>query len=171
MEIFLRTFAVYLFLLLILRLAGKRSLSDVSTFDFVLLLIIGEATQNALIGTDYSVVNGMAVIVTLVMLDLGLSMLKRRFKSIEKITEGTPLVLVDHGKALENYMKKTHVTDGEILQSARELQGLERMDQIKYAVLEPNGGISIIPMEPQMEEMLDRRIEQALSRLAAKNET
>ena len=146
-------------------------MSEVSTFDFVLLLIIGEATQNALIGTDYSVVNGMAVIVTLVLLDLGLSMLKRRFNIVEKITEGTPLVLVDHGKVLEDYMKKAHVTDDEILQSARELQGLERMDQIKYAVLEPNGGISIIPMEPQMEEMLDRRIEQALSRLAAKSET
>jgi uncharacterized membrane protein YcaP (DUF421 family) len=165
METFLRTLTIYLFLLFLFRVTGKRTLSEISTFDFILLLIIGEATQNALIGEDYSLVTGMSVILTLGMLDLGLSVLKKRYKTIEKITEGTPLVLVSHGEVLEDYLAKTHVTEDDILQSARISQGLERMAQIKYAVLEPSGGISIIPMELDIEEKLDRRIHAALLRV------
>ena len=107
----------------------------------------------------------MSVILTLGLFDLGLFMLKKRYKTIEKITEGTPLVLVSHGKMLDEYMAKTHVTEDDILQSARINQGLERMAQIKYAVLEPSGGISIIPMDSDIEEKLDRRIHAALLRI------
>lgn len=165
MEIFLRTLSIYLFLLVLFRITGKRTLSEISTFDFILLLIIGEATQNALIGEDYSLVAGMSVILTLGMLDLGLSMLKRRSKTIEKITEGTPLVLVSQGRMLKEHMAKTHVTEADILQSARLNQGLACMAQIKYAVLEPSGGISIIPMESNIEEKIDRSIQAALEQL------
>ncbi|WP_019143279.1 DUF421 domain-containing protein [Noviherbaspirillum massiliense] len=165
METILRTAGVYLFLLVLFRLTGKRTLSEISTFDFILLLIMSEATQNALIGEDYSVVTGMAVILTLVMLDLGLSVLKRKSYVVERITEGVPLVLVDHGKVLEYRMKKTHVSHADILQAARTTQGLERMDQIKYAVLEPSGGISVIPMEPDSDEKLEQRIRQALAKV------
>lgn len=163
METVLRSIGVYLFLLVLFRLTGNRTLSEISTFDFVLLLIISEATQNALIGEDYSVVTGMAVILTLVMLDLGLAMLKAKYNTLEKFAEGTPVVLVDHGKLLEERMRKTHVTCADILQSARMSQGLERLDQIKYAVLEPSGGISIIPVE--QDQMLEQKIERALARV------
>jgi uncharacterized membrane protein YcaP (DUF421 family) len=166
MEIVLRTFTIYLFLLLIFRLTGKRTLSQLSTFDFILLLIISEATQNALIGEDYSVVTGMAVILTLVMTDLGLSLLKKKYDALDKITEGVSIVIVDRGTMLEDRMKKERIAQEDILRAARASQGLERIEQIKYAVLEPSGGISIIPMDPNMEEMLDRRIEAALIRLA-----
>ncbi len=165
METVLRTASVYLFLLVLFRLTGKRTLSEITTFDFVLLLIISEATQNALLGDDYSVTTGMAVILTLVLLDLGLSLVKVRFPSIERIAEGAPLVLVEHGKVMDEQLRKTQVTSDDILQSARMSQGLERMEQIKYAVLEASGGISIIPMEPQLEQMLERKIESALARV------
>lgn len=165
MEIILRTAAIYLFLLLLFRLTGNRTLSELSTFDFVMLLILSEATQNALVDDDKSVVMAMAVILTFVLMDLGLSMIKKRSRAIEKIAEGVPIVLVDHGKVLEEQLKKTSITHSDILQSARQSQGLERMSQIKYAVLETTGGISIIPIEPDIEEMLDRRIEAALKRL------
>lgn len=107
----------------------------------------------------------MTAILTLVLLDLGMSFLKKRFKSVENFAESAPLVLVDHGKVLEEYLDKTHVTREDILHSARQSQGLARMDQIKYAVLETSGGISIIPMEPNIEQMLDRRIEAAHARV------
>lgn len=164
MDIFLRTFSVYLFLLVIFRLSGKRTLSELSTFDFVLLLIISEATQNALIEEDYSLTRGLVVIMILVTLDITLSILKRKHTAVEKISEGTPVILVDHGRLLDYNMKNTHVTRDDILQSARQMQGLERLDQIKYAVLENSGGISIIPMQPRIDDLLDRRIEAALSR-------
>lgn len=81
------------------------------------------------------------------------------------MTATLTLVLVDHGKVLDEYLKKTLVTEQDILHSVRQNQGLKRMDQIKYAVLENSGGISIIPIEPNVEEMLDRRIEAALRRI------
>jgi len=146
MDTVLRAAAVYLFLLLMFRLSGQRTLSELSTFDFILLLIISEATQNALIGDDFSLATGMTAILTLVMLDLGLAYFKKRFRTVEKVLEGTPIVIVSHGKVLLDKLDKTHVTVDDVLQQARLSQGLERMEQIKFAVLEPSGGISIIPM-------------------------
>jgi uncharacterized membrane protein YcaP (DUF421 family) len=167
MDTVLRTLAIYLFLLVLFRLVGKRTLSDLSTLDFILLLIVGEATQNALIGEDYSLVTGMTVILTLVMLDLGLSIAKRRSKVVEKVVDGTPLVLVEHGRMLHDHMKRTQVTQDDILQSARLAHGIERMEQIKFAVLESSGGISIVPGAAPEVEPIDQQVERALRRLLA----
>jgi uncharacterized membrane protein YcaP (DUF421 family) len=147
MDIVLRSAAVYVFLLVLFRIAGQRTLSELSNFDFILLLIISEAAQNALIGDDFSVTTGMAAILTLVLIDLALAYAKKRSRHVEKILEGTPVIVVDHGKVLYKTLASTHVTVDDILQSARDKQGLEKMAQIKYAVLEPAGGISIVPME------------------------
>lgn len=167
MDTILRTLAIYLFLLVLFRMSGKRTLSELSTFDFILLLIISEATQNALLGEDYSLVTGLTVILTLVMLDLGLSVLKKRSRVVEKVTEGTPLVIVEHGRLLKERLSKTQVTEDDIMQTARQTQGLERLDQIKYAVLETSGGISIIPRELPPLEGLEDRIEDAVARALA----
>jgi uncharacterized membrane protein YcaP (DUF421 family) len=145
MDAVLRALAVYLFLLLMFRLAGRRTLSEMTSFDFVLLLIISEATQNAMIGNDYSMVNGMLVITTLVGLDVLFTNWKHRSAFIERWLDGLPLVLVENGRPLEALMDRARVDREDILAIARETQGLERMDQIKYAVLEVGGGISIIP--------------------------
>lgn len=165
MDVFLRTFVVYLFLLVILRLAGKRTLSEMSTFDFILLLIISEATQNALVNDDRSLSNGLAVILSLVALDRLVAYLKWKSGRLEKFIEGTPIVLVEHGKVLDERVAKSRVTRDDILQAARQNQGLARMEQIKYAVLESSGGISIIPMDEPQDEGLERRIEEALERV------
>ena len=85
MDSVLRAAAIYIGLMIIMRFAGKRSLAQITTFDFVLLLIISEATQQAMLGQDFSVTNALLVIVTLVMLDIGLSLLKRRSKTIDKL--------------------------------------------------------------------------------------
>jgi len=165
MELILRTAGIYIFLLVLFRLLGKRSLSELSAFDFILFLIISEAIQNALVDEDRSVVMGLTVILTFLMLDLGMSILKRKYVFFERLTEGVPLVLVDRGKVIESHMKMARVTYSDILQTARESQGLERLDQVKYAVLETTGAISIIPMQPDLEELLDRKLEAALARL------
>jgi uncharacterized membrane protein YcaP (DUF421 family) len=165
MDLVLRSAAVYLFLLLLVRLTGQRTLSELSTFDFILLLIVSEAVQNALVDDDHSLVSGMIVVLTLVLLDLALSMAKRRWGRAEELAEGAPVVLVEHGKVLQDRLRKTLVTEDDILQSARVSQGLERMEQIKYAVLETSGGISVIPASRPELEALDARIEQALQRV------
>jgi uncharacterized membrane protein YcaP (DUF421 family) len=145
MDSVLRSAAIYVVLLLVFRISGKRSLAQITTFDFVLLLVIGEATQQALLGDDFSVTTGVTVIVTLVLIDIGLSLAKRRSKLVDKLLDDVPLVILMDGEPLYKRMRKTRVSEDDILMAARELQGLERLNQIKYAVLERNGTISIIP--------------------------
>lgn len=145
MELIIRGAAVYLFLLVLFRLLGKRSLSETTTFDFVLLLIIGEATQQALLGNDFSVTNALVMITVLMGIDLVFMKLKGRYKKLDRLLEGAPLILVDHGKPLRVRMKESHVDAEDILEAARLGHGLERLEQIKYAVLERDGQISIIP--------------------------
>jgi uncharacterized membrane protein YcaP (DUF421 family) len=145
MDAIARGVVMYFFLLVLFRIAGRRTLGQMTNFDLVLLLIISEATQNAMLGNDFSVTNGILVILTLVGIDIGLSLLKQRFPQVERHLEGLPLVLVDRGRPLKDLMCKARIDEQDILSSAREKHGLERMEQIKYAVLEAHGEISIIP--------------------------
>jgi uncharacterized membrane protein YcaP (DUF421 family) len=146
MQSVLRATAIFIFLLLIFRITGKRSLAQITAFDFVLLLIIGEATQQALLGDDFSVMNAWIVIATLMGLDLLLSHLKHRFPRLDPLVDSMPLVVVADGKLIEARASHERVDLEDVLAAAREKHGLERLDQIKYAVLERSGGISIIPV-------------------------
>lgn len=145
MDSVLRAAAVYLILLIIMRIAGKRTLAQITVFDFILLLIIGEATQQALLGEDFSITNAIIVVVTLLTLDVGISLWKQRSARANRLIEGVPTVLVANGRPLKELMDRARVREEEIMEAARRLQGLERMDQIKFAVLEVSGGITIIP--------------------------
>ena len=145
MDAVLRATAMYLLLLTVFRVSGRRMLAELTTFDFVLLLIIGEATQQALLGEDFSFINAMLVIVTLVTLEIVLSRLKGWAPFLGKLLDGTPMIVVDHGRPLRERMRKARIDEEDILEAARRLQGIERLDQIKYAVLEVSGGISVIP--------------------------
>jgi uncharacterized membrane protein YcaP (DUF421 family) len=147
MDAVLRAAAIYFFLLLLFRIAGPRTLAHLTTFDFVLLLVIAEATQQGLLGNDYSVTNAFLVILTLVTIDILFSLLKQRMPKLEKWVDSVPVVLVEHGRPLQDRMQRARVDEEDILTSARLQHGLERLDQIKYAVLERSGGISIIPKE------------------------
>lgn len=145
METVFRAFSIYLVLLLVFRLCGRRTLMQLTSFDFILLLIIGEATQNAMLGDDYSVTTGVLAIVTLVGTDIALSYWKHRSPALERWLDGLPLIIVNHGTPLKPLMDRARVDEDDILAAARRSQGLERMDQIKYAILEVGGGISIVP--------------------------
>lgn len=172
MELILRTAAIYLVLLVLFRVLGKRSLAQLSAFDLILFLVISEAIQNALVDEDKSVVMGLTVIVTFLLLDRALSALKRRYGAFERLTEGRPLLLVERGRVLEENAAKSRITLGDILQTARETQGLESLEQVKYAVMETSGAISIIPMEggqgaPPGERLdaLERKLDTVLARI------
>lgn len=143
----IRGIAVYFFLLLIFRLSGKRSLSQITTFDFILLLIISEVVQQAMIGSDNSMVNAFLLVITLVGLNIGFSLLKQRSEKVEKLIESVPIILLENGKPIKDRMKKERIDEAEILEKARELQGISRLDQIQYAVLESSGGITIVPKQ------------------------
>lgn len=143
----LRGVVVYIFLLIVFRLLGRRTLSEATTFDLVLLLIISEVTQQALVGEDFSIITAAMLICTLMGLDLILTLLKQKFKIFDRVMEGTPLVIVDHGEPLQKRMDKTKLDEDDVMQAARTNFGLESMKDIKYAVLEKDGSISIIPFE------------------------
>ena len=145
MDSIIRALVVYLVLLVVFRIAGKRSLAQITTFDFILLLIIAEAIQPALTGEDNSMTNSLLLVLTLFVVDIGLSLLKQRSPALDKLIDDVPLILVVDGKPIEERMRNARVDEGDVLASARLTQGLERMEQIKYAVLEQSGGISIIP--------------------------
>ena len=147
MDSVVRAVAVYAFLMLIFRLTGKRTLAQITAFDFVLLLIVGEATQQALLGTDFSIINAWIVIGTLMFLELVLSLAKGRWPGLDPVLDSTPLVIVDHGRLLEDRTVHERVDLSDVLAAAREHHGLERLDQIKFAVLERSGGISIVPKD------------------------
>jgi uncharacterized membrane protein YcaP (DUF421 family) len=145
MESIFRAAVIYLFLMVIIRISGHRTLNEMTTFDFVLLLIMGDAAQQGMTGTDYSITNGIIIIITLVLLDILMSFLKQKFYGFEKIIDGLPLILINNGKMQNDIMKKVKIDKTDILESARKLQGLERLEQIKYAILEKDGEITIIP--------------------------
>jgi len=155
-ETILRAVAIYGILLVLFRITGKRSLSQITTFDFILLLIISEAIQNGMVGTSYSVTSAVVLVLTLILIDFGLGLVKRRFPRLELWLEGAPLVLVEHGRPLHERLARAGVDVEDVLTAARRTQGLERLDQIKYAVLERNGDLSIIPWDGETREGQDR---------------
>ncbi len=145
MDSVIRALVVYVFLLVVFRIAGKRTLAETSNFELVVLLIISETTQQAMIDSDHSMTNAALVIITLLGISIGLSLLKERFPKLERVLEGTSVVLMENGHLQWDRLKATRVGTDEILQTARKDHGLERLDQIKYAILEAGGGISIVP--------------------------
>jgi uncharacterized membrane protein YcaP (DUF421 family) len=144
----LRVAAVYFTLLLVFRLAGARTLAQTTPFDLVLLLVISETTQQALIGDDSSFTNAATLIVTFVAIDVALSLVKQRSRKFAAILEGSPLVLLSHGKPHKEPMDKSRIDEEDILEAARQHHGLTTLDEIEYAVLERHGKISIIPKRP-----------------------
>ncbi|HTN62223.1 MAG TPA: YetF domain-containing protein [Devosia sp.] len=144
METVIRGAAIYGILLIVMRLSGRRTLAQMTPFDLVLLLIVAETTQQAMLTDDYSLTNALVLIVTLFTLDIVLSQIKRRSERAQLILEGTATVLISHGQCDEYALRRARVELEEVLESARE-QGIERLDQIKFAILEVGGTVSIIP--------------------------
>jgi uncharacterized membrane protein YcaP (DUF421 family) len=149
MDSILRAAITYFFVWLLFRISGKRTFSEMTTFDFVLLLIISETTQSALIDSDNSMTNSFILISTFIGLELLLSKLKQRSRRAEQILDGSPVVLIENGKLHKDRLAEERIDEADILAFARQSQGLERLDQIKFAVSEKNGGVSIIPKEQQ----------------------
>jgi len=140
-----RGLVVYLFLLIVFRFMGKRTLNQTTTFDFVLLLIISEVTQQGLVGEDYSITTAVVLICTLMGVSLGLTLLKQLSGNLDDVLEGVPLVIVEQGKPLTRRMDKAKVSEEDVLHAARSIFGIQKMGDIRYAILEKDGSISIIP--------------------------
>jgi len=149
MDSVLKAVIVFFVLWAIIRISGRRTLGEMTAFDFVLFLIIGGSTQRAITGQDYSLTNALILVATFVALDIALSVIELKYPFMRRVLNATPTILVDNGHLLVHRMRRARVTEENILEAARRLQGLERMDQIKFAILEASGDISIVPAARQ----------------------
>lgn len=149
MDSVLRALAMYLALMVLFKIAGRRSLAELTTFDFVLLMIIGEATQQALLGDDFSLTNAFLVIITLIAIDVGFSLLKQRSSWISRLVDGEPTIIVENGKLLHRRLRHARLVEADVMEAARSSQGIETIEQIKFAIIERNGKISVIRQDPE----------------------
>ena len=144
MDAVIRATVIYLFLLLMFRLIGNRPMAQVTVFDLVLLMIIGESTQQALIGDNFSITNALVLITTLLTLEVIFTIASRRSDLVKRIVDGGPVIVIDQGKMLEDRMHHCGIDESDVMEAARRQRGLERLEQIKYAVVERDGTVSII---------------------------
>jgi uncharacterized membrane protein YcaP (DUF421 family) len=143
METILRVAVVYLFLLITMRLLGKREFGQLSPFEFVNLLIISEIVQQAMIRDDYSLTTALVGVSVLLLLVYLTSLLSYRFKTVGTVVEGTPVVLVLNGKYVVRNMDRERIAPDEI-QSEMHKSGLAGLDEVRLALLENDGKITFI---------------------------
>src|SRR5437868_1043685 len=124
MDSIVRALAIYVFLQLLIRAAGRRTLAEMTPFDLILLLIISEATQQAMLTRDFSVTNAFILIATLVRTDILLSYVKRISPTLDRWIDGMPTVVVANGKKLEDRIRASRIDDEDILEAARKNHGI-----------------------------------------------
>lgn len=140
----IRVVVLYLVLLALFRLCGRRTLGEATTFDLLLVLIISETTQQAMVGDDHSFTHAVVLICTLLGCDIALSLVKHRWKAMDRLIDGGPVTLVEGGAPVREAMDATRTDEAEILEAARLSRGIDRLDRVERAVLERTGKISII---------------------------
>ncbi len=145
MDSVIKATVVFFVLWAIIRVSGRRTLGEMTAFDFVLFMIIGGSTQRAITGQDYSLMNALLLVATFVTLDVALSILELKSPFFRRVLNAMPMILVENGYPMTERMQRARITPDNILASARRLHGLERIDQIKFAILEATGEITIVP--------------------------
>ncbi|TCU10591.1 DUF421 domain-containing protein [Rhizobium sullae] len=144
MESVIRGLAIYFVLLVIIRLSGRRTLAQMTPFDLVILLVISETTQQAMLGDDFSITNATVLILTLFLADILLSYLKSWSALAGKVIDGVPTILITNGVADQEALRGCRLQIEDVLEAARNQQGVESVKDIRFAILEVSGAISII---------------------------
>ncbi len=143
--IVVRTVAVYVVVLVGLRLVGKREIGQVTVFDLVLLLLIANAVQNAMLGPDTSLTGGILAALVLLLVDAAIGRLRLRSPRLSRWVEGTPTLLVLHGKVIPQHMRREGIDQETLLTALRE-HGVAEVGEVETAVLEIDGSISVVPV-------------------------
>jgi uncharacterized membrane protein YcaP (DUF421 family) len=144
MDLVLRATVIFFFVFLITRVAGKRELSSMEPFDLILLVVLGDLVQQGVTQSDYSVSGALIVISTITILTVALSYVNFRLRFLRSALEGQPVVLVENGRMIERNMRRERITLEDIEAEGRQQQ-VESIGDMRWAVLETNGRISIIP--------------------------
>ena len=166
LEKILRPIIVYGFLIVGLRLSGKRELAQLNPFDLVVLLTLSNTVQNAIIGEDNTVVGGLVGAATLLLVNYLVIRFLFAHERVDRFVEGDPDVLIDRGRILENHLKKELLTRQE-LETAAHRQGFSSLQEIDRAVIEPGGGIFFSGKKPTLDQLQQSELIQRLDAIAS----
>ena len=142
LELILRAVLVYGFVLLLIRISGKRQLGQLSAIEFVTILLISNAVQNAMNGGDNSLVGGMVLAAMLVVLSVAIAILSFKYKPFRRLVEGVPTVLIRHGEVITPHLNRELLTRDELSALLRR-QGIHQFKNVELAILESDGSLSV----------------------------
>ena len=143
MDIVVRAAVMYFFVLLVTRIVGRRELSSLEPFDFVLLIVIGDLVQQGVTQNDFSMTGLMLAVGTIAVLQAGISWVGYRSRKAALVLEGEPIVIVQDGQLLDANLRRERLDASEVLESARK-QGMGNLDEIAWGILETSGEITFI---------------------------
>ena len=146
LEISFRTSIIYLTIFLGLRLLGRREVGQMTILDLVLLLLLSNAVQNAMVGSDTSIIGGIAAASVLLLINFFITKISLRWPSFRHLIEGEPILIILHGKVITSHMKRVDLNEQILTEAIRE-HGLAEVNEVEMAVLEIDGSISVIPMK------------------------
>jgi len=144
MDLVIRAAVVFFFVFLITRISGRRQLSELEPFDVILLVVLGDLVQQGITQSDESVTGVLIVISTITLLSVAVGWFSFRFGHVRLITEGEPIILIYDGELIQRNLRRERLTRGDLEEEARKQQ-VSSLDQIRWAILEDDGDISIIP--------------------------
>jgi uncharacterized membrane protein YcaP (DUF421 family) len=144
MEVILRAAGAYLLLLLMVRLMGRRTASQLAPFDLVVLFLFGGVAITGVVGEDHSMTGAVTALTTIGLMHIAVSWLKARSPWFGRLVDGTPVVIYERGQWHEDRMRDLRVMQADVMVAVRQ-RGLMRLEQVRYAVAERDGKISIVP--------------------------
>ena len=160
LDIIIRSASVYLFMLIALRIFGKKELSQLNTADVILILLISNSVQNAMVGSDTSLWGGLAAAAVLFVINYTLKKLMYKFPKFSNLMQEKPEVLIHDGKLDFKALSKLNITSDEIQEAMRE-HGVEHFSDVKLAMLEIDGNISIISGNKNLRQTHYKRLKRS----------
>ena len=151
MEIVVRAAVLWLFIFLVIRALGRKELSQLSPFEFILLVVIGDLIQQGVTQQDTSVTAAMLAVATLAVLTVGMSYLSFRWRPASNVLEGVPVIIIRDGTMLRRVLQIERLTQEEVSDAARE-QGIEDLREVRLGVLEADGAFSFVRFSEQTPE-------------------
>jgi len=152
---------VYLFIVIAIRLFGKKELAQLSVVDMVFILLISNAVQNAMVGPDATLSGGIVAASTLFVVNYIFKYLQYRFPKFNKVVEGEAIMLIYNGKVLDSHLKKAKLTLDELLEAVRE-HGVTSIEEVNLAILEVDGNISVLSDEFKKKTVKHHKIRKAI---------
>ncbi len=159
----LRSVVVYLFIIVAIRIFGKKELSQLSVIDLVFILLISNSVQNAMVGNSTSLETGIAAATALFVVNFILKDIFFKSKKLSELFQGDPITLIYHGKLLKENLNKTGFTMDELMEAVRE-HGVEKLSDVDLAVLEVDGNISVLSQNFRKRTSRKRRAHRAITK-------